>query len=77
VNGASTTAGAGIIQWPWNGGNNQQWQLTSTGTGIYKVINRNSGDVVDVNNASKTNGASVIQWTWSGGSNQQWQIIQE
>ncbi|MBB3968267.1 hypothetical protein GGR35_000853 [Mucilaginibacter phyllosphaerae] len=27
VNGAVTTAGASIIQWPANGGNNQQWQI--------------------------------------------------
>ena len=27
VNGGSTANGAGIIQWYWNAGQNQQWQV--------------------------------------------------
>ena len=27
VNGGSTANGAGVIQWPYNGGRNQQWQV--------------------------------------------------
>lgn len=74
VNGGSTVNGAGIIQWPQNGGNNQQWQITNNGGGYYKVTNRNSGLALDVNSSSTANGASIIQWTWNGGNNQQWQL---
>jgi len=74
VNGASTASGAGIIQWPQNGGNNQQWVITNNGSGYYKITNRNSGDALDVNGASTTSGAGVIQWPWSGGNNQQWAL---
>lgn len=74
VNGASTASGANIIQWPQNGGNNQQWVITDNGNGYYKIINRNSGDALDVNSASTTAGANIIQWPWNGGNNQQWQL---
>ncbi|MEP6610785.1 MAG: ricin-type beta-trefoil lectin domain protein [Mucilaginibacter sp.] len=74
VNGASTANGAGIIQWPQNGGNNQQWIITDNGGGYFKVINRNSSDALDVNSASKASGAGIIQWPWNGGNNQQWQL---
>jgi len=74
VNGGSTANGAGIIQWPQNGGNNQQWQITDNGGGYYKITNRNSGQALDVNMGSTANGAGIIQWPWNGGNNQQWQL---
>lgn len=74
VNGASTANGAGIIQWPQNAGNNQQWTITDNGGGYYKITNRNSGQVLDVSGASTANGASVIQWPGNGANNQQWQL---
>ncbi|GAA3968258.1 ricin-type beta-trefoil lectin domain protein [Mucilaginibacter dorajii] len=74
VNAASTANGAGIIQWPQNGGNNQQWVITDNGGGYYKITNRNSGQALDVNGAATTNGAGIIQWPWNGGNNQQWAL---
>ncbi|MDB5149665.1 MAG: hypothetical protein JWQ57_3685 [Mucilaginibacter sp.] len=74
VNGGSTANGAGIIQWPQNGGNNQQWVIAANGGGYYKVTNRNNGQSLDVNMSSTANGAGIIQWPWNGGNNQQWQL---
>ncbi|PWK78422.1 ricin-type beta-trefoil lectin protein [Mucilaginibacter oryzae] len=74
VNGASTANGTGIIQWPQNGGNNQQWIITDNGGGYYKITNRNSGQALDVNMSSTANGAGIIQYPWNGGNNQQWQL---
>ncbi|MEO3406309.1 RICIN domain-containing protein [Mucilaginibacter sp. CAU 1740] len=74
VNGASTANSAGIIQWPQNGGNNQQWIITSNGGGYYKITNRNSSQALDVNMSSTANGAGIIQYPWNGGNNQQWQL---
>jgi len=74
VNGASTADGAGIIQWPQNGGNNQQWIIADNGNGYYKITNRNSGQALDVNGSSVADGAGIIQWPWNGGNNQQWQL---
>ncbi len=75
VNGSATTNGAGIIQWDYWGGSNQQWQIIDNGTGYYRIINRNSGKALDVNGSSVADGGGIIQWTYSGGNNQQWQII--
>ena len=74
VNGASTASGAGIIQWPQNGGSNQQWTVTADGS-YYQITNRNSGYVLDVNGASTASGAGIIQWPWNGGNNQQWALM--
>ena len=74
VNGGSTANGASVIQWPQNGGNNQQWVITDNGNGYYKITNRNSGLALDVNGGSTTAGATIIQWPWNGGNNQQWTL---
>jgi hypothetical protein len=42
--------------------------------GTYRIINRNSGKVLDVANGSTANGANVHQWPWLGGANQQWNV---
>jgi mannan endo-1,4-beta-mannosidase len=44
-------------------------------TANYRIVNRNSGKVLDVNGASLAYGAPVIQYWFWGGSNQQWQVI--
>lgn len=41
----------------------------------YKLVNRNSGDVLDVSGGSMADGADVIQWPWSGSNNQRWQFV--
>jgi 5-hydroxyisourate hydrolase-like protein (transthyretin family) len=42
--------------------------------GTYRIINRNSGKVLDVASKSTANGANVHQWTWLNGTNQQWNV---
>ncbi|HEY7418426.1 MAG TPA: RICIN domain-containing protein, partial [Ktedonobacteraceae bacterium] len=74
VNGASTTPGSKVIQWPSNGGANQQWNLVPLGNGYYTIVNRNSGEVLDVTSASTSSGAQIIQWPSNGGTNQQWSL---
>jgi hypothetical protein len=74
VPSASTTQGVTLIQWPWLGGNEQQWQIGDAGNGYYILTNHNSGQVVDVKGASTAQGASIIQWSSNGGNNQLWQI---
>ncbi|MFF4361272.1 alpha-L-fucosidase [Streptomyces sp. NPDC001604] len=43
--------------------------------GTYKLVNRNSGKVMDVKDASTADGTLVIQWPWTGGTNQQWKLL--
>ncbi len=44
-------------------------------TGAFRVVNRNSGKVLDVSGASGADGGAVIQWPWSGAVNQQWKLL--
>ncbi|WP_152393187.1 RICIN domain-containing protein [Paenibacillus guangzhouensis] len=41
----------------------------------YKIVNKNSGKVMDVKGAYLDDSTSVIQYTENGGANQQWQFI--
>jgi lysophospholipase L1-like esterase len=45
------------------------------GTIYYKLVNRNSGQVLDISGGSTANGGVAIQWPYSGGYNQQWQEV--
>lgn len=74
VQGASTTAGAPVIEWPSNGGANQQWQLVPVPVAgaTYVLTNRNSGLVMDVSGGSTADGGAVIQWPYHGGTNERW-----
>jgi hypothetical protein len=68
----NNTSGLSRLQYAWgNVSISQPYGSFSSGT-WYKVVNRNSGDVLDINGQSKTQGASVIQWSYWGGNNQQW-----
>ena len=74
--GASSTADrAPVVQWPYNGGNNQQWSFQDAGGGYFRIVNRNSSKCLDVGEASTADGAAVIQWTCGAGANQQWQWV--
>ena len=44
-------------------------------TGVFKLVNRKSGKVMDVSGSSASDGGPVIQSTWSGGANQQWKLL--
>jgi alpha-galactosidase len=40
----------------------------------YKLVNRNSGQVIDVANNATNNGGQIIQWPFQNTSNQEWQV---
>jgi hypothetical protein len=74
VNGASTTDGAGLIQWSRTNANNQQFQFVDAGGGFYKLRARHSSKLADVQGASTADGAAVVQWSDNGGANQQFSL---
>lgn len=43
--------------------------------GLYKIINRNSGQALEVYNWAHENGANVSQWTDLGGDHQLWRFV--
>jgi hypothetical protein len=74
VSARSQSPGAAVIQWPANGGPNQQWRFEPVGDQVYKIVSVNSGQVLDVAGRSTAPGTRVIQWPWNGGTNQQWRV---
>jgi O-glycosyl hydrolase len=54
--------------------NNVSFTSGPISNGVYKVVGRNSGKLLDVSGASTAQGAQVIQWPWNNGANQQWRF---
>jgi galactose oxidase len=63
INGASTSSGAQLIQWPCQAASqtNDQWILTQQG-GAYHISSVKSGMCVNISGASTASGANAIQW---------------
>lgn len=74
VSDSSTADGAAVIQWPWNGGVNQEWNLVPNGDGSYRLVNGRSGKVLESPGGS-AEGASLDQRADTGGGNQWWQLV--
>ncbi|MCX5056426.1 RICIN domain-containing protein [Streptomyces sp. NBC_00452] len=72
VNAGSTADGARVIQWPNNGGANQQWNIVPVSGQLYKIVNRNSGKALDINASSHSRGTALQQYGYGGGNNQLW-----
>jgi Ricin-type beta-trefoil lectin domain-like len=80
VNGASTTKGTEIVQWPPPGDNpsNLLWKLVGVGSNQFQIVNVNSGLGLAVDGASTTKGAEIVQWPPPGDnpSNLLWKLVQ-
>src|SRR5579884_1778999 len=79
VSGASTSAGAPVIQWPSNGGANQRWTLTPVPEPNqgYRVENWLTGGRLDVDNDSTANGAHLLEWSDNGRADQRWSFVKQ
>jgi hypothetical protein len=54
---------------------NQQWAITATSGGYYRLTPQNAtGSCLDVQHSATTNGASLEIWTYGGGNSQQWKF---
>jgi beta-galactosidase len=73
IEGASTAAGAALVQWPATGGANQQFDFIASGGEYYRVRVRHSGLVLQV--ASSSSGADITQQPDTNAAAQQWQVI--
>ena len=69
-----TANGTQIEQWTYGGGGNQQWVLTDTGDGIYKVIGVQSGKSLDIDGVASANGTKVQLWDYWNGTSQQFKF---
>jgi alpha-L-fucosidase 2 len=75
INGASTAAGATLIQWAVNSGSNQQFDFVDAGGGYWRIRARHSGLVLQV--ASTATGADITQQPASTATSQQWQVVDQ
>jgi alpha-L-fucosidase 2 len=72
VNGASTAAGAALIQWQAASGFNQQFAFLASDSGYYRIRARHSGLVLQSAGGS---GADVTQQADTNAASQQWRVV--
>jgi lysophospholipase L1-like esterase len=72
VSGAVTDPGGKVIQWPSNGGANQEWTITQAGSGVYTLASAKSGLCLEAPDTGWTTQAD--QNTCTGATKQQWQL---
>ena len=75
VAGGGLNVGARLIQHTCHGGDNQQFQFQSVGSGLYRIIAGNSGYCLDQANATQSTGGEFMQYFCHGGTNQQFDVI--
>lgn len=68
----STSPGAKIVQWPLNGGANQEWTITQAGSGAYTLASAQGGLCLEAP-ADRT---QLYQNPCTGLANQQWSLRQ-
>jgi hypothetical protein len=66
---------APMVQLPSANAINQKWTLIKVNSDNYKLVNTNSGKVLEVGGSPMAEGAIVQQWDWAGTPSQRWKII--
>ena len=72
--GGGTADGTDAMQWSWNGGDSQKWDLVYLGNGQYKLTGVPSGKLLEVAGASTANGAVVQIWPSNNNNCQKWTV---
>ncbi|GGB03603.1 RICIN domain-containing protein [Puia dinghuensis] len=68
----NNSSGLSRIQYAWGSTSISQPYGSFTSGAYYKILDRNSGDALEIYNQSTTAGAIADQWSYWGGNNQQW-----
>lgn len=66
--------GANILQYSYNGYENQKWYIEQKSNGYYVIKSASSGKVIEVQDWSGSNGGNIRQWDYYGNPNQEWKI---
>jgi len=75
VSNGGTANGTKLVQWGYNGGDEQKWTFAHLGNGQYKITGVASGRVADVSGNNNTNGSDLNLWDWVNVNNQKWTVI--
>ena len=70
----ATNTGANVQIWRSNDTAAQQWNISPTEGGYYKLISQESGKALDVADAKTAEGTNVQQCIWTGNHAQQWRF---
>ncbi|MFG1643265.1 RICIN domain-containing protein [Amycolatopsis sp. NPDC049252] len=73
VAGSSSDAGAAVIQWPINDGQNQEWTLVGKTYGSW-LVNYATGKCLSVPGASLAAGAPLVQYPCSDVAHEEWAL---
>ncbi len=60
INGASSSAGAKVIQWPCNFAANEQWAVVPYSKNAFFIVVQQTGDCLSVAGASTSAGAQIV-----------------
>jgi hypothetical protein len=74
VSGPSTSNGAIVHQWSYNGGDNQWWFRPWQADGHTRLFSRYSGKCLGISGGSTAAGAQAVQWDCNGNSDQSFQF---
>jgi hypothetical protein len=74
VANVATTDNAGLQLWAYGGGNNQQWQPVSEGSGYYHIVARHSGKCLTVPGSSTADSVQLVQSTCNGSAAQSFKV---
>ncbi|RSM36299.1 1,4-beta-xylanase [Amycolatopsis balhimycina DSM 5908] len=74
VTDVSTADNAGLQLWSYSGGNNQQWQPVSEGSGYYHFVARHSGKCLTVPGSSTADSVQLVQAACSGSAAQSFKV---
>lgn len=74
VSGAKRDNGVNILQYSYNGNENQKWYIQKQSNGYYIIKSSLTGKVVEVQDWSGSNGGNIRQWDYYGNPNQEWKI---
>ena len=69
--------GSEVIQWGWNGGQNQRWLLTQNSDSSWNIISLSTWEAMDCPAGSGEDNLTMIQWRPSRNSNQRWLVDQQ
>lgn len=75
VNGAAISNGANVEIYPYHGGANQIWKISSLGNGYYRIQDTSSGKSLDVNGGSAASGTNVQIWENNNTNAQRWRFV--
>lgn len=75
INGASKEAGAKVLQYEWNDGFNQKFQIIDCGNGYHRFVSVNTlGKAIEISNSAKNVGADAVLGNFAYKDNQLFQI---